>query len=597
MIATRTGLFICFMYMTAHVVAAQSFTDASDLMPDINISRAILGASLVDVNSDGLVDIFIASHLYIQQEDGTFVDDFEQVGLEEGAIVFGGLLGDYNADGFVDLFYMDLTAPSKLYRNVMGMGFIQANTATGITDQSLVQGSVWTDFNRDGLLDLFVGIDGGISNLFVNTPGFQFSNRNAEAGIGNFAAYGVAAADFDQDGDMDIFLTQCFALPGTVTADNVLFENREGILVNVSQDVGIVDDLASWGTVWLDYNNDGWLDHYTVNVDKIAESGRPGINTLYRNEAGNSFTDVSDEAGVAGGERQNNIAVSAADFDNDGWVDLFVVNSRREFSKLYRNLGNGTFEDIMPSLDIDPANSSAVAVADLNNDGWMDIYTPASIEHQLYLNEGGSNHYLKVKTRGVVSNLFGVGARIDVYTNGMRQVREITAGDGMTSQNHNLSAHFGLGASTLVDSLVVHWPSGAVDRLVSVAGDQEITIVEQIGINNAPGSFALLEPVEVTEPDGGNSRIVFSWEASEDPEQDPLTYDLYIRGSGLDSTFQAITENTKDLPSELFTLGETYRWTVSASDGYSTRGTLYEEYTVGAVSAIEPVPELQEGWM
>jgi len=558
------------LFIFPNAISAQSFVDASNLLPEVNF-EVPLGASMIDVNSDGRVDLYRRRQLFIQQPDGTFKDDYQQLGLSGGSgVVFGGIFGDYDEDGFVDVFFMDLVNPSTVFRNRAGMQFTQVDNEIGIRDQDLVQGSLWTDYNQDGLIDLFVGIDGGISNLFTNTSDYLFFNVSDQVGLEYQATYGLAAADYDRDGDMDIFLTQCLPPMGSTIAENVLLQLEDGVYTNVSPDVGIVDNLASWGTVWLDYNNDGWLDIFTANIN--MPNGTAGTNTLYRNNEGISFTDVSAEAGIAGQPDDETFSVSAADFDNDGWTDLFVVN-RSGDPYLYRNKGDGTFEDIVPMLPTKPINSSALSVGDINNDGWIDIFIPTIGNDQLLINQGGTNHYIKVYATGTESNRFGIGTRIDLYAGGIHQVREIQAGDGMTSQNHNLSAHFGLGQNTIIDSLVVRWPSGVIDRLTAIESDQEITVVEQVGINNPPSTITLKTATDTTTIDG-DPLFKFAWESATDPEQDPLFYALHIESSSLDTTFSSLIENVHLVPREVLIDGETYNWTVTVTDGYSIRGTL-----------------------
>ncbi len=582
---------LTFVMATAFMVLqapAQSFRDASSSLPP-SAGDTPLGASLVDINNDGFVDIYRRGNLYLQS-DGEFQNMLETLGLDEAdGVVFGAVMGDYNEDGFADLFFMDLLQPSKLYRNQAGMGYVQSNAATGIQDQDLVQGSLWTDVDQDGLLDLFVGIDGGTSNLFMNQSNHLFTNVSDQAGLVYQATYGLAAADYDRDGDPDIFLTQCFAPIGSTIAENVLLELNDGVYTNVSESVGIVDDLSSWGTVWLDYNNDGWLDIYTVNLDHRSTGGSAGVNTLYRNNEGLGFTDVSVEAGVAGREEDSNIGVSAADFDNDGWIDIVVVNRSGGPANLYRNLGDGTFEDIVPTLSVAPVNSQAVAVADINNDGWIDLFIPAQLSDQLLINEGGTHHYLKVRTRGTDANYFGIGARLDLYANGGQQVREITAGDGMTSQNHDLSAHFGLGDQSTIDSLTISWPGGNVSRLGPLPADQEITVVEGVGLNLPPEGLTLLEPIDQASINN-DLPVSFTWAAADDPEQDALAYTLHISGPALDTTFAPTSLLSIDVDNALFAQDAAYRWTVTVSDGYSVRSTMYQTFNSGFPTHAESSP-------
>lgn len=564
-----------FVFISIPTIHAQTFQDASTLLPPAN-NLVGIGGSLVDVNSDGLVDIYRTGMLNMQQPDGSFINQLESLGIDEGGgIVFGSLFGDYNEDGFLDLFLMNLIAPSLLYQSRAGIGFTATNDQTNIVDQQLVQGSLWADIDNNGLIDLFVGIDGGISNLFLQQEDHTFIMKNTDAGFEYQLTYGVAAADYDQDGDPDIFLTQCVTNEGII--ENVLLKQENGVFQNVSAEVGITDDLSSWATVWLDYNNDGWLDIFTANqISPI----RSGTNTLYRNNQGLNFTDVSLEAGVTDAEGDDTIAASAADFDNDGWIDLFVATRTGTPGKLYRNLGDGTFEDVTASMGITPVFSQAVIVGDVNSDGWIDIFLPTNARDQLLLNEGGENHYLMVHARGKEANLFGIGARVEVYAGGMQQVREITAGDGMTSQNHNLSAHFGLGVNTMVDSLIVRWPGGGIERLEMIESDQEITVVQGEGINNPPGLVELVAPLSQVVSNADNSTL-FTWTTATDPEFDALTYSLHIVGAELDTTFANLDSLSLLVSHDLFQENERYRWAVSVSDGHSERSVLHQEFQFG----------------
>ena len=218
----RFGLFLVACSPFFSVASAQTFRDASALLGS-HPGKIAIGASLVDVNSDGLVDLYRRGRLLLQQPDGTFFNRFEATGLEEEPNgVFGAVFGDYDGNGFLDIFFMNLNPSSKLYSNHAGMWFNEANAATGIDDLNLVQGSVWGDFNQDGQLDLFVGIDGGVSRLFINQDHQHFRDVAQEAGLSSQAAYGVAAADYDRDGDLDILLTQCLPPAEGQQAENVL---------------------------------------------------------------------------------------------------------------------------------------------------------------------------------------------------------------------------------------------------------------------------------------------------------------------------------------------------------------------------------------
>lgn len=566
----------------------QTFRDASELLPP-HVFESAFGASGVDVNADGRVDLYRANRLYLQEIDGTFTDVFTDLGYEFRDEAFGAIFADADHDGFVETFFMDLGENRPYYVGNQGMRFEEHSNDSGIGSLEAVQGSIWTDFDLDGRLDLFVGLDGNRGRLFRNNGFNFFQDVAATSGFEKNLAYGVAAADFDLDGDPDIMLTQCAAPPNDTLLQNVLYRNTLGKFENASEALGIVDDLPSWGVVWLDYDNDGLSDFYVVNTNH-RPTGKPGNSTLYRNLGGAGFEEVTAAAGVDHGAASETIAVAAADFDNDGWVDLFVPDLGNLPPTLYHNNANGTFTDIWPNLGLPFNRSSAVAVADINGDGWIDIFVPATESDLLLLNAGGENHFLTISLRGETSNYFGVGGRIDVYAGGLHQTREITAGDGMTSQSHNLSAHFGLGAETAADSLVVHWPTGAVDRFVDITADRMITIVEGLGVNDPPHPFSLISPLSKSALTSGAETLKFAWTPATD-DDDPVLYALHILGPGVDTTIAQISSESAVVERSIFTTALPYRWDVSATDGHSVRAARYGKFVFGPTTASEPMAE------
>jgi hypothetical protein len=545
----------------------QTFRDATATLPDQQVQLAALGASAVDVNADGWVDIFRASALYLNRGEAGFEHFYDEAGLlddEHG--VFGGIFGDYTGDGFPDLFIEDLVAPAQLYRNRGDGTFVLANAESGVNTTGLfVQGSLWADLTNDGLLDLFIGNDSGENKLYVNFDGVAMQDASHRSNIAyERNTYGVAASDYDRDGDLDVFIAACHT--GTPSRSiNLLLRNSGGQFADVAFQAGVADTSGSWGVVWLDYDNDGWQDVFIANH---------GTNRLYRNTGQGTFDNVSDAAGVGGAAFGYHYSAAAADFDNDGWIDLFVGAHTGESDQLYRNLGDGTFEQITSETGITVDEGGAMAVADFNNDGWIDLFAIKG-DDRLFLNEGGTNHWLKVRTRGTFDNHFGIGARVELHTPSGLQIREITAGDGMTSQNHDLSAHFGLGAVTTIDSIVVRWPGGLATLLYGVGVDQEITIVEGVGINQPPPQFGLIGPPSgsVFSSVDGPDEIEFAWGGSSDPEGGALTYTLHITGQDVDLEYAGLTATTFALAPAGLPVNIPLTWTVAATDGYSVRGS------------------------
>ncbi len=554
-----------FMLLQANLLEAQTFRNASKLLrPAENIST-LGGASAVDFNNDGLVDIYHRGRLYLNKGQNGFEDILLSTGMIPGEAVFGAAFGDYDNDGYLDIFFEDLTESGKLYRNRRNGTFIQSNQATNLTAHPAAQGAAWGDFNLDGKLDLFVNNDFGQNQLFKNLDNATFEDISLAAGVeapGN--SYGMAWGDFDNNGYPDVFIATCSLEPQN-SIKHLLRNNGDGTFTDVNVAAGVNDSLSSWGIIWLDYDNDSDLDIFITNTE---HPGRPGHDRLYRNEGNGTFTNTTELAGVAGGANEDSYGVAAADFDNDGWIDIYVPNSG-SFHKLYRNNGNGTFTDIAASAGIIERNHEIIAVADYDNDGWVDIFTAGSPQNKLLFNNGGANHWIAVKARGRAANYYGAGARIEVVTGTVRQMREITAGDGFCSQNLNFTAHFGLGAHTRVDSLIIKWPGGAADKITNVNVDRYLTVVEGIGINNPPSTFGLVEPADGHILNDPATAVRFAWQPAEDAESDPISYRLYLLGPEIDTVFANINGTAFLIDAGFFQRHRVCRWTVDASDGYS----------------------------
>jgi len=287
---------------------------------------------------------------------------------------------------------------------------------------------------------------------------------------------------------------------------------------------------------------------------------------------------VSVSAGVSGTADELGLGAAAADFNNDGWIDLYVANLGFP-DRLLINNQDGTFSDRAAAAGLtDLQFHRSVAVGDLNNDGWIDLFagTEAAPFNKLFFSDGGVNNYLTVSLRGAGRNGFAVGAHLMLYASGRLQVRDITAGDGMTSQNHALAAHFGLGAAAAIDSLVIRWPSGRTETYAGLQINRHSTIVEGIGPNDAPGTFALTAPTD-TSVFTFSDDVTASWDRPVDT--DDLTYTLTVVDElgQIYSEETGITTTSAVIPgfvSKSISTVQSYKWTVSATDGHSVRRAL-----------------------
>ena len=553
---------------------AQTFTDASDLLGTFpEMGTAGFGASIVDFDGDGRADLFRRGAAFLQRDEG-FVRSFALGELAP----WSAFAADFDGDGLTEVAmggFLDEPLAVALYEVSPAVGFRLAEgqqlpVAAG--GSTLDQGAAWLDFDRDGLLDLFVGDDGPPDDLYRNLGHGLFENVSALLPDLPASTYGVAVADYDRDGDSDIYLAICAGNPEERI--NKLYRNDGAAFTEVAAEVGLADDGDGWGVVWLDYDNDGWLDLYVANTS-VGEDGLS--NRLYRNTGG-TFTDVTASAGVGGSA--NSYGANAADLDNDGWVDLLPGDLAS--ATWLRNTG-GTFEP----LPFPASRSSMTAVGDVDQDGFVDVFLPRGRNggDVLLLNDGNQNHHLTVSLRGVASNRSGIGARVEVQAGELSMVREIQSGSGMMSHNHGLTAHFGLGQAAEA-TVTVRWPSGQVDTIEGVAADQAVRVVEGEGLNAPPAFFRPLAPADGAAVEGDAAPL--AWEPAIDPEGALAGYTIYVVAPG--GAEQEIAVGPEATALEL-PLAETglYRWRVVADDGRSLRASgAAWSFSNGALAAEVP---------
>jgi len=350
--------------------------------------------------------------------------------------------------------------------------------------QTFVQGVNMADINHDGWLDAFVCHDDGAPRIFLNagdgqgtlvytTDAITFQTVPPSDNSGN---YGSVWSDVDNDGDLDLYIAKCrqgVTDPNDGRRINQLFlNNGDG---TYSQDLtnasGLRIGAQSWTADFGDIDNDGDFDCFVTNHDQTSQ--------LLENDGLGHFTDITSSASLLNAIIGLPIQGIFRDFDNDGYVDILVAGTQHY---LFRNNGNKTFSST-PILDNNQMES--FALGDLNHDGFQDIYagyaeiytTPSGISDAVWLNSGNDNHYFGMTLRGVQSNRSAVGAKVFLYSALGRQVREIRSGESYGITN-SMNIHFGMGQVTEIDSVVVLWPSGTVDVLVMPSADQYIVVEE-----------------------------------------------------------------------------------------------------------------------
>jgi hypothetical protein len=439
------------------VISLPLFSDVTD-KAGIK-SSAVHGQSgaWADVNNDDRLDLIVtnaqlrrkdARNVFLYRNDGLpFTDITERSGILNQAILKVAW-GDYNNDNRLDLIVGTAmgNAPPKLYKNLGGGVFVDESTKAGVTKQGGVSHAIWVDYDRDGLLDIFQAKRGG-SFLYKNQGNETFAEVSDEAGLRNsFLTRSAVWFDFDNDGFQDLFLAN--------DGLNTLYKNDgDGSFTDITDSSGLAGD-PTWRSVAAcvgDYDNDGFLDLYVNNINTSRKA-------LYRNKGDGSFADVTSASGTQ--DVGDGRTCSWVDFDADGRIDIFTTNHLNP-SKLYRNLGNGKFEDVAPQVGLDsPIDAFAATWGDFNNDGYMDVFLTGHIGTALMKSSGNNANYLILKLRGdgSLTNTSAIGTRVELRTSSGIQIREVSGGRGCCEQDM-LPLHFGLGKEKRVD-ILVKWTSG-----------------------------------------------------------------------------------------------------------------------------------------
>src|SRR5687768_4592438 len=392
---------------------------------------------------------------------------------------------DFDNDGDKDLYVACFDGHNLLFENKGNLSMVNITEESGLpTEIHRGFGALWADFNRDGWLDLYYvkrrTVEETILNenrLFLNHPGGIFTEVTDVAGVADRGRKPFCAVAVDYDNDK---WPDIYSNNDKQTINTMLHNNGDGSFTDVSVETGTNIQMDAMGTALGDYNNDGWLDLYVSNI--------PDGNVLLHNNGPDdhgvfTFTDLATPSntifnGVAWG-------TNFLDADNDGDLDLYVnsmmAGEEQVNSTLYENLNDGTFRNLEGLLPEDTCVSFSNAIGDFNEDGIADIavVNQADFRTQLWRSQVSliPNHFLKIQLRGVVSNRDGIGTRIETYADGHYQMRYTHCGIGFLGQNSGTEI-FGFATIPVIDSIRVTWPTGHVDMLKEVATDETILIIE-----------------------------------------------------------------------------------------------------------------------
>jgi hypothetical protein len=432
------------------------FTDVTD-QAGVGADLFSMAAIAADYDNDGLTDLLVTGYghvtLYRNKGDGTFEDVTAKAGLAVPGWSISSTWLDYDRDGCVDLFVGRYVKFDPKYR------------------------AYYAADNYPGPLDY----EGETNVLFHNNCNGTFTDVSKKSGIADHVGrtMGVTAADFDGDGFPDIYVSND-------KTENFLFRNNhDGTFKEIATMAGVAfgqngEATSSMGPVFVDIENRGQPDLW------VSDSR---YNRLWRRTGPETFKDITEQAGIAQLTAQYvSWGTGVYDFDNDGLRDIFIahgglIHMIPQEHSVFRNLGSGKFEDVStaagPFFQLKTVARGA-CFADYDNDGKVDVFVvnlggPAYLLHNV---SPAPNHWLAIKLAGKKSNRDGIGAKIEVAAGGVKQQAERVSGSGYLSQD-DARVHFGLGNAAKADTVTVTWPSGTVQTLRDVAADRVVTVEEK----------------------------------------------------------------------------------------------------------------------
>jgi photosystem II stability/assembly factor-like uncharacterized protein len=466
------------------------FMKIEDIGP-LLITNASNRCAFGDYDNDGLLDIVISTYndacqsctypllLFHAMVSGSY----ERVMTAPIATVtsrtFGVAWGDYDNDGRLDLFVcVGFNNNNLLFHNEGNGVFTQVTNGVIVNDGGWSECCAWCDYDRDGWLDLFVGNQSYQNNFLYHNNGNGTFTKITSGSIVNDGGWSRGCSWGDYDNDG---WPDLFVVNYQGENDFLYHNNHDGTFTRILNGPEVNDGMYGSGCAWGDYDNDGYLDLFVANCNQPMR--------LYHNNGDGTFTLF---AGGPSLESGYSFGCSWGDYDNDGYLDLFFAKQGSS-NGLYRNLNGQNFVKVTNEIPAQEGGmSSADAWGDYNNDGKLDLFVTnnnINSTNFFYKNIGNTGNYLILRLKGCVSpivqsNYNAIGARIKVKAGNNTYIREVCGGMGMGSQDM-FWQHFGLGSNKVADSIIINWPSGNKQVLTNIAVNQTLIIDEcTVGIEN-----------------------------------------------------------------------------------------------------------------
>jgi len=503
------------------------------------------GVAWGDFNNDGFVDLFLVNFqgniqpindkpnpkgnhaLYKNNGDGTFTNVTEEAGLAKKSFGMAAAWGDYDNDNDLDL-YISNYGHNTLYRNDGSDGFIDVSQMALVDDAGFGAGVAWGDFNRDGLIDLYVcnyvdfinddskkgamqqqyateipftinpsSYDASVNRLYKNNGDGTFTEVAELAGVGNKDGRSLVAAwfDFDNDGYQDLYIAN------DISSNGVYHNQGDGTFKDIGASSLAADYRGAMGLAVGDYDNDEDLDLFVTHW--LAQENalyRNNVSLNWENDDGSKRIFFVDEGEIMGlGQislKTVGWSTSFTDFDNDGLLDLWVVNGstlqlevdntqmQGQQLHLFRQQKDKGFFEISQYAGADlstPFVGRGGATADYNNDGKMDLAIQRHGDTALLLKNTANstgNNWIKFKLRQIGKNTRALGARIKVKTGDIWQTAQVGSQGSYLSQN-NTDVHFGMGHYKQIDEVVIYWADTSIEKLKNIKANQTINLTHQ----------------------------------------------------------------------------------------------------------------------
>ncbi|NIO17409.1 MAG: hypothetical protein GTN70_10560 [Deltaproteobacteria bacterium] len=437
------------------------------------------GIAWADVDGDGLLDMYVSNkggenRLYLNRGDGTFADVTAEAGAADAGFCMGSVFGDVNNDGKPDLYLAkggryEIEA-NRLLINASTPGkpkFVDVTEAAGVGCREFTYGAAMGDYNRDGKLDIYCANYGvGAKNVLYRNDSrgeeVTFTDVSDTAGVGDRSwSWSASFSDVNGDGWPDIYVSNGRYPAGE--GNRLFVNNGDGTFRDATEDSGTGDANWSLGAAFGDVDNDGDLDMYVSNY--------VGSNTLYLNDGAGRFKDIAKDSGV--GSEGWGKGPTFGDIDHDGDLDLYEGDCKFS-NQLYRNKGDGTFTDVVnryPFMMLETVRSKGAAFGDFDNDGDLDLYVINwEMANRLFRNEQNDNGWIKVECSGTSyakaspgfkTSRDAIGAKVYLFAAGTRNLlgyREVISSNGFCSQPPR-EVHFGVDPAGSYD-VEVRFPSG-----------------------------------------------------------------------------------------------------------------------------------------